>query len=118
MNKQEKTQLNKIRRAKRTRAKVKKASNAPRLSVFRSNKDMYFQIIDDKAGKTLVSVHTKSLKDSKKTKTEISFEAGKLLAKKAVEKKIEKVVFDKGSFKYHGRVKAAADGAREGGLKF
>ena len=118
MNKQKITQLNKLRRAKRARAKIRRASNGLRLSVFRSNKGMYFQIIDDKAKKTLISVHTKEIKNSKKNKTEIAFEAGKLVAKKAAEKKIEKVVFDKGSFKYHGRVKAAAEGAREGGLKF
>ena len=131
MNKAKKAQINKIRRAKRTRAKIKSVSDAPRLSVFRSNKDMYFQIIDDSIGKTLVSVHTKEIKNSKvngkdkesdsghkKNKTEIAFEAGKMIAKKAIEKKVEKVVFDKGSFRYHGRVRSAADGAREGGLKF
>lgn len=118
MNKQKKLQSLKARRANRARAKIKGVATCPRLSVFRSNKDMYFQLIDDEKGKTIVSVHTKSINAKGKDKKEISFEAGKMLAKKALEHKIEKVVFDKGSFKYHGRVKSAAEGAREAGLKF
>ncbi len=118
MDKYKKIQAQKDQRKKRTRAKIKGSATRPRLSVFRSNKDMYFQLIDDNKGKTLASVHTKSIKAKGKDKKEVAFEAGKLIAKKAIELKIEKIVFDKGSFKYHGRVEQAAKGAREGGLKF
>lgn len=118
MNKQKERQLKRDRRKKRTRAKIRGTASRPRLSVFRSSKGMYFQIIDDNKGKTLISVHTKEIKDKKKDKKEIAFAAGKLIAKKAAEKKIGRIVFDKGNFKYHGRVEAVARGAREGGLKF
>ena len=87
----------------------------PRLTVFRSLKYVYAQIIDDVTGVTLASA--KSVL-SKGTKSEEAFEAGKELAKKAVEKKIKEVVFDRNGYRYHGRVKSLADGAREGGLKF
>ncbi len=86
-----------------------------RLTVFRSNKHLYAQIVDDGERKTLVSAGDQKLKG---TKTEKAKEVGKLLAQKASEKKIKEVVFDRGRFKYHGRVKALAEGAREGGLKF
>lgn len=118
MNKQKEIQLKRGRRKARVRAKIKGTTARPRLSVFRSNKDMYFQLIDDSKGKTVISVHTKEVKDKKATKKEIAFQAGKLIAKKALDKKIKEVVFDKGNFKYHGRVAAVASGAREGGLKF
>ncbi len=105
-----------IRRHARIRAKVKGTKEMPRLTVYRSNKGMQAQVINDLEGFTLVSVSSKEAKG--KSKTESATELGKLIAKKAIEKKIEKVVFDKGGYKYHGRVKAFADGAREGGLKF
>lgn len=89
-----------------------------RLSVFRSNKYISAQIIDDTKGETLVSVSEKELKEAKGTKTERAKNLGFILAKKARDKKISKVVFDRGEFAYHGRVKALAQGAREGGLKF
>lgn len=92
-------------------------SKRPRLSVFRSNKFIYAQIIDDEKGKTLVGVSEKRILE-KKTKTEKAKLLGLLLAKKAAKRKINSVVFDRGSFKYHGRVKALVLGAREGGLKF
>jgi len=81
---------------------------------------MFVQIIDDTQGKTLVSVSDfgKDAKSLKGTKTEMSKEIGKLVAKKAIEKKVKKVVFDRGGKLYHGRVKAIAEGAREGGLDF
>lgn len=90
-----------------------------RLSVFRSNKYIYAQIIDDQAGKTLAAVSHRDLKEGfKGTKTEKAKEIGKILAKKAIEKKVSEVFFDRGKCKYHGRVRALAEGAREGGLKF
>ncbi len=117
MDRQKLKQQKKARRQVRIRAKVKGTQAAPRLSVFRSNKGMYLQLIDDVSGVTLASVHSGEVK-SKDKKVVISAELGKLIAKKALEKKIEKVVFDRGGNRYHGRIKAVADGAREGGLKF
>jgi large subunit ribosomal protein L18 len=106
-------------RQTRIRAKVKGVAKQPRLSVFRSNKYVYAQVIDDKEKKTLVGATEKELGVKEKlTKSERALALGKLIAKKAIGKKIEKVVFDRGSYRYHGRVKAIADGAREGGLKF
>lgn len=96
----------------------------PRLSVFRSNKGIYAQIIDDEAGETLVATNDKDLKENRKKekksqkKTEIARFVGEQLAKKALKKKIKKVVFDRGGYKYHGRVRALAEGARKGGLEF
>lgn len=113
--------LNKIRKTKRalrTRKRIMADSGRVRLSVFRSNKHFYAQIIDDKKAVTLVAAGEKELDNAKMTKIEKAQELGKLLAKKAIAKKIKDVVFDKGSYRYHGRVKAFADGAREGGLNF
>ena len=98
-------------RHNRVRAKVKGTTKRPRLAVFRSLKYIYAQIIDDYQGTTLV---TSSNSKNKMTAKEV----GKDLAKKAQDKKIKQVVFDKGGFKYHGQVKDLADGAREGGLEF
>ena len=105
------------------RKKIYGTSERPRFSVYRSLNDIYGQIIDDSAGKTLVALssNSKEIKDevaAAKTKVEKSAIVGKLLAQKAVEKKIAAVVFDRNGYLYHGRVKAFADGAREGGLKF
>lgn len=105
-----------IRRHKKIRAKVGGTSLRPRLAIFKSNTRIYAQIIDDVSGKTIVSVSDNTAKG--KTKTERARSSGFLLAKNAVEKKIEKVVFDRGGFIYTGRVKAFAEGARDGGLKF
>lgn len=102
-----------IRRHKRVTSKI--GSDKPRLCVFRSNQFIYAQIVSD--GKTLVSINDKSLKGKDK-KIESSKKIGQLIAQKAIENKIEEVVFDRGGYKYHGRVKALAEGAREGGLKF
>jgi large subunit ribosomal protein L18 len=104
------------RRHKKIRAKVFGTEEKPRLSVFKSNKFIYGQLIDDAKGITLVSLS--SMKVKGKNFTERSTETGKEIAKLALAKKIEKVVFDRGGFKYVGRVKAFADGARNGGLKF
>lgn len=112
---------NQKRRGVRVRSKAVGSKLRPRLTVYRSTKYIYAQIIDDSSGITLCSTCDRLL-DSKelkgKTKTEKAFLAGKEIAKKGKKRKISKVVFDRGGYKYHGRVKALADGAREGGLKF
>lgn len=105
------------RRRIRIRTKVTGTANRPRCSVFRSNTHIYAQLIDDTTGTTLASVKDTDVK-SKGTKTDIAFEVGKLLAKKAQEKKITAIVFDRGGYAYHGRVKAVAEGMREAGLTF
>lgn len=152
--------INKIKQAKRTRrqgrvrAKVSGTAACPRLSVFRSNRGIYAQIINDEIGKTLVSVSANEIypvksrlagippkaelfngvnpvksplkrgakqfnrEKTKGKKIAVSLELGKLIAKKAIAQGISRVVFDRNGYKYHGRVKALADGAREGGLKF
>ncbi len=98
-----------LRRHKRVRAKIKGTAKVPRLCVFRSNKHIYGQLIDDEKGKILLSA---------KDNIVIAKKVGKLLAEKAIVKKYKKVVFDRAGYKYHGRVKSLAEGAREGGLKF
>lgn len=107
---------NKERRKKRVRAKVSGTAERPRLSVYRSNKAMHVQLIDDISGKTLVGKVYKSDKGS--ISLEEAKKAGADLAKEAKSKKIETVVFDRNGFKYAGRVRALADSAREAGLKF
>lgn len=112
----------KLKRQLRIRTKIRGTREQPRLSIYRSNKFIYAQIIDDEKGKTILGVSeknlTKILKEKSIKKTEKARKLGLLLAKKALKKKIRKVVFDRGSYAYHGRVKAFAEGAREGGLKF
>jgi large subunit ribosomal protein L18 len=109
----------KIRRKTKVRENIQGTKTAPRLSVYRSNKYIYAQLIDDVAGTTLVSVFDVSKKlHSNKTKVDASKEVGIELAKRAISKNIYKVVFDRGEYRYHGRVKSLADGAREGGLRF
>lgn len=117
--------LNKIKQEKkrqrhgRVRSRVTGSADVPRLNVFKGNQSIFLQIIDDAKGVTLVSVKDTELKDKKtKGKVDKAKEAGKLLAEKAGKAGIEKVVFDRGGYKYHGRVKAVAEGAREGGLEF
>jgi len=124
-----------IRRHRRVRAKIFGTTARPRLCVFRSANHIYCQLIDDGKKHTIVSASDLEIKEEKKNlprrhtrrrgekearlkKVAIAFEVGKLIAEKALKKKIEKVVFDRGGFAYHGRVKALAEGAREGGLKF
>jgi len=102
----------------RTRKTIAKVSDRPRLSVHRSNKYCYAEIVDVN-GKTVVGVTEKKVAEGKKlSKMEIAKEVGKTIAALAVKAKIKEVVFDKGSLSYHGRVKAIAEGAREGGLVF
>jgi large subunit ribosomal protein L18 len=108
---------NRDQRKVRIRKKIIGSSDIPRLSVFRSNRYDSAQIIDDKKGITVVSASTITLTSKGKTKTEKAFEIGKDLAKKALALKIKGVVFDRSGYRYHGRVKAIAEGAREGGLK-
>lgn len=117
MNKEIIKQNKKIRRKSKIRSTISGTAKCPRLSVHRSNKGMYLQLIDDDKGVTLASAKSTEIKKKDK-KASISFELGKLIAKKGIEKKIKKVVFDRGGYKYHGRVKMAGDGAREGGLQF
>ena len=110
------------RRQRRTRIKLRKVSGLrPRLSVFRSSKHIYAQIIDDTTGITLIQASSrddvKSLVEGK-GKVGVSVAVGKLLAQRAKEKSITQVAFDRGGYLYHGRVKALADGARAGGLNF
>jgi large subunit ribosomal protein L18 len=108
------------RRRLRNRAKIFGTDKRPRLSVFRSNKYTYAQLINDNTGKTLVSSSTYELKKKDKkvdTKTNQAKELGLLIAEKAKKIEIKEVVFNKGSYLYHGRVKAVADGAKDGGLK-
>lgn len=109
----------KNRRTIRVRRKIQEQFGRPRLSIFRSNKHLYAQIIDDAKGVTLLAVTEKELdiKDSL-TKVQKAEQLGGILAKKAAEKRINKVVFDKGPYRYHGRVKIFADAARSGGLQF
>ena len=130
-----------LKRHRRVRAKISGTNKVPRLCVFRSAKHIYAQLINDEKGQTLVAASDLELGNSKvKTqkskpqlksqklkkereivrtgKVALAYEVGMLIAKKALEKKIEKVVFDRAGYEYHGRVKALAEGAREGGLKF
>ncbi|MDR2122197.1 MAG: 50S ribosomal protein L18 [Flavobacteriaceae bacterium] len=109
-----------IRVKRRVRKNIFGTAEKPRLSVYRSNKEIYAQLIDDNSGKTLAfaSSREKEVAGEKGTKTEISILVGKKLAEKAKTAGIETVVFDRNGFVYHGRIKALAEGAREGGLKF
>ena len=109
------------RRAKikrRIRKNISGTPEMPRLSVFRSNKQIYAQVIDDTTGKTLVSASSYNNKAAKGSKTEVAAIVGKEVAEKAVKAGITTVVFDRNGYLYHGRVKSLADSAREGGLKF
>lgn len=104
----------------RIRKTLSGTGERPRLSVYRSNKDIYVQVINDEDGKTLVSASSreKQVQDAKGTKIEKAALVGKAIAEKAKEMGIETVVFDRGGYLYHGRVKSLADAARKGGLKF
>ena len=104
-------------RHNRVRSRVSGTGQRPRLSVFKANRHIYAQLIDDNTGKTLAAASSLEIK-SKGKKSEIAKEVGKLVASKAMAKKIKAVKFDRGGFAYHGRIKALAEGAREGGLEF
>ena len=118
--------INKIERRQRIRYRIRKVVNGtaqrPRMSVFRSNKQIYVQLIDDLKGVTLVAASSleKAVAEQVKgkTNTEVAAVVGKLAAERAIAKGISEVAFDRGGYLYHGRVKSLADDAREGGLKF
>lgn len=116
--------IQRAKRHRRIRKKIQGTSERPRLVVFRSLRNMEGQVVDDDSSRTIVGVSTlaeklKSFKsESRNRRIEVAFEAGKLLAEKAKEVGVERVIFDRGGYKYHGRVKAFAEGARKGGLEF
>ncbi len=117
------TEEMRLKRKKRIRKRVRGTTERPRLTVFRSAKHIYAQIINDDTGQSLVSASTLSKEVSERTqklqgKVSASLEVGKLIAARALAKGIKKVVFDRNGFLYHGRVKAVANGARESGLDF
>jgi large subunit ribosomal protein L18 len=118
----EKSRKARLRRHRRVRAKISGTAERPRLNVFRSLGNIYVQVIDDVAGRTLVSASTidRELRGqvAEKNKTEAAKMVGTLVAQRAQALGIKQVVFDRGGYRYHGRVKALADGAREAGLEF
>lgn len=117
MNKQSLKRQTRILRHKRVTKQIIGLTPQPRLNVFRSLTNIYTQVIDDQSGKTLAAASSKDLK-GKLSKTEQAVEVGKLIASKAKEKGVTKVVFDRGGYRYHGRVKALAESARTAGLEF
>lgn len=131
MDKNKQKRISRLKRHNRIRLKISGNKEVPRLNVYRSLRHIYAQLIDDVSGRTLISSSslqdadllekiqiTESEKNGLKGKILIAKKVGKILAEKAIEKNIRRIVFDKGSYKYHGRVKAFAEGAREGGLEF
>lgn len=125
MKKASNKNIKKVRRQIRIRKKLIAVGSRPRLTVFRSNVHIYAQIIDDIKARTLAAASSKEIITNQPKanqplagKMEQAIEVGKLIAEKAIKAKIKDVVFDKGSYRFHGRVKALADGAREGGLIF
>ncbi|HNU81122.1 MAG TPA: 50S ribosomal protein L18 [bacterium] len=118
MNIIKKEKARKQRRQDKVRAKISGTASRPRLNVFRSNRGLYLQLIDDVSGRTLASAHVRELKDKKLKKVEAAAALGKILAEKARALGIKEAVFDRSSYRYHGRVKAVAEAAREQGLVF
>jgi large subunit ribosomal protein L18 len=106
------------RRTTRVRAKVRGTAERPRLSVFRSNRAIWAQVIDDAAGRTLASAGSVHVTEKGLSKKDQAVKVGEILAERAKAAGVERVVFDRGPYLYHGRVKALADGARQGGLDF
>jgi len=117
MNQTRSKTAKRIVRHRRVRAKILGTAERPRISVFRSNKHVFVQFIDDAKKKTILSSKEVSDKKAKGSKTEQAQKMGELLGKKAKEVGIKEAVFDRGGFRYHGRVKALADGLRAGGVK-
>jgi len=111
-----KIQFRRLQRKKRARAKLFGLKDKPRLSVFRSNRHIYAQLINDEKGITLAQASSFEVKEKSK-KSEISFKIGKLLGERAKAAGVKRAIFDKGEYKFHGRIKALADGAKEAGLK-
>ena len=118
MSIQESKNSTRARRAVRVRSKVQGTNDRPRLSVFRSNKAIWAQVIDDGSGRTLASAGSIHVSETGLSKTDQATKVGALIAERAKAAGIERVVFDRGSYLYHGRVKALADAARQGGLDF
>ncbi len=120
MNKSKTKNKNRQKRHRRIRGKINGTSEKPRLVVFRSLKHIYAQIIDDTKGITLVNASSldSSLSKIKGNKKDMSEKVGEMVANRAIEKKIKKVVFDRNGYKYHGRIKVIADSARKTGLEF
>jgi large subunit ribosomal protein L18 len=114
--------LNNLERRNRIRygirRKIRGSAEKPRLSVFGSNKAIYGQLIDDLTGTTIVAANSTEITEGKNSKTDVAKMVGQLIGDRALEKEINAVVFDRGGYRYHGRVKALAEGAREKGLKF
>ena len=106
------------RRKRRIRGRISGTTERPRVSVFRSNKAIYAQLVDDAAAATLVSARSAEIDAAGLKKADVAKKVGELLAQRAKDKGIERVVFDRSGYLYHGRVKALAEGAREGGLVF
>ena len=114
-----KKQLRRKKIKRRIRGIVNGTSEKPRMTIFRSNKEIYVQLIDDSVGNTLVSASSVKLKKTKSsTKSLIASEVGKIIAEKSIKLGINQVMFDRNGYLYHGRVKMLAEGARDGGLKF
>lgn len=113
-----KSQSNRTRIRKRIRRKLSGTAERPRLSVYRSNSEIYVQAVDDAASHTVASASTRHMKNLSGNKSEKAKQIGTAVAKQLIDKGITTVVFDRGGYLYHGRVKAVADGAREGGLNF
>ena len=106
------------RRHRRVRGKISGTAERPRLTVFRSNLGIAAQLIDDQTGRTLTAASSLNVRDTKGTKSDQAAAVGKLLAQNAKQAKVKSVIFDRGGYLYHGRIKALAEAAREGGLEF
>ncbi|MFH0987398.1 MAG: 50S ribosomal protein L18 [Patescibacteria group bacterium] len=120
-NPQKEKRIKKMRRKARIGARIRSSKKKPRLSIFRSNYHIWCQLIDDLKGETLISASSGELpsKEKKeKNKVRLAYEVGRLIAQKSLKAGIKEIVFDKGSYQYHGRIESLAKGAREGGLKF
>jgi large subunit ribosomal protein L18 len=118
MSIEERKMRTRARRTVRVRSQVRGTPERPRLSVFRSNRAIWAQVIDDRNGRTLASASTIQVTEKGLSKTDQASKVGELLAERAKAAGVDRVVFDRGPYLYHGRVKALADGARQGGLDF
>ena len=114
------SKMNNSRRQNRTRFKLKKVTGRKRLTVFKSNKHLYVQVVNDEKGHTICSVSSmeKNFRDNKQTKKELAEKIGTEIAKRSIKNGLKEVAFDKGKYKYHGIIKILADAARAGGLNF
>lgn len=111
------THIKRQRRARRVRARISGTAARPRLTVARSLRSLYAQLIDDEKGMTLAAAHSREVKSGKQIKTQVAAHVGTMLAEKAKKAGITAAVFDKGAYRYHGRVKAVVDAVRTGGIK-